>query len=162
SVGGLVVLVAAVTLVAAWVGTASERISYVGWQIAIAFYLTVLQGFSRTSKLSVGRDRVIGILLGNILMSVVFTQLWPVRCEPAHRRALSRAIEALAAMLRTTPGDESALDRVEAEFYQRASTAREYTSLLAFERARDERGLLTTVVQGLFIPIHAMARTPVP
>ncbi len=35
----------------------------------IAFYLTVLQGFSRTSNLSVGRDRVIGILLGNVLMT---------------------------------------------------------------------------------------------
>src|SRR5262249_37652026 len=44
SVGGVAVLVAVVTLLAAWVGTASPRIAYAGWQIAIAFYLTVLQG----------------------------------------------------------------------------------------------------------------------
>src|SRR5262249_31160451 len=92
SIGGLVILVAAVTALAAWVGTASPRISYIGWQIAFAFYLSVLQGFSRTTKLSVGRDRVFGILLGNILMSVIFTSLWPVRAAPAQRRALSRAV----------------------------------------------------------------------
>jgi multidrug resistance protein MdtO len=162
SVGGLAVLVAAVTLLAAWVGTASQRIAYAGWQIAIAFYLTVLQGFSRTSKLYIGRDRVFGILIGNILMSVVFTALWPVRAAPEQRRALSRAIEALAAILRTMPDDRDALDRAEADFYTQLTTARQYLPLLRFERARDDRGLVLTVVQGLFIPIHAIVRTPVP
>jgi multidrug resistance protein MdtO len=162
SVGGLVVLVAAVTLLAAWVGTASERIAYAGWQIALAFYLTVLQGFSRTSKLYVGRDRVIGILIGNILMSVVFTSLWPVRAAPAQRRALSHAVEALAAMLRTTPDDRDALERAAADFYMQATAARQHLPLLRFERAGDDRGLVLTVVQGLFIPIRAIARTPVP
>jgi multidrug resistance protein MdtO len=162
SVGGLVVLVAAVTLLAAWVGTASPRISYAGWQIAIGFYLTVLQGFSRTSKLYVGRDRVIGILIGNILMSVVFTSLWPVRAAPALRQALSRAIEALTAMLRTTPEDRDAIERAEADFYKNVNTARQYLPLLPFERPRGDRRLLLTVVQGLFIPVHAMVHTPVP
>jgi multidrug resistance protein MdtO len=162
SVGGLVVLVAAVTLLAAWVGTASPRISYAGFQIAIAFYLTVLQGFSRTSKLYVGRDRVIGILLGNILMSVVFTSLWPVRAAPEQRRALAGAIEALAAMLRATPDDRAAIDRAGADFYQHMTRARQYLPLVRFERGRGDRGLLLTIVQGLFIPVHAMTHTPVP
>jgi multidrug resistance protein MdtO len=162
SVGGLAILIAAVTLLAAWVGTASKRIAYAGWQIGLAFYLSVLQGFSRTSKLYVGRDRVIGILLGNVLMSVIFTSLWPVRAAPAQRRALARAIEALAAMLETTPDDRDALDHAEADFYSSLSTARHYLPLLRFERARDDRGLVLTVVQGLFTPIHAITRTPVP
>jgi multidrug resistance protein MdtO len=162
SVGGLVVLVSAVTLIAAWVATASERISYAGFQIALAFYLTVLQGFSRTSKLYVGRDRIIGILIGNILMSVIFTSLWPVRAAPAQRTALSRAVEALAAMLRTTPDDHDVLERAEADFYTHFTTARQYLLLLRFERARDDRRLPLTIVQGLFIPIHAIVRTPMP
>jgi multidrug resistance protein MdtO len=162
SVGGLAALVAAVTLLAAWVGTASERISYAGWQIAIAFYLTVLQGFSRTSKLYVGRDRVIGILIGNILMSVIFTSLWPVRAAPVQRQARARAVEALAAMLRAPPGDRAALDRAGAEFYTQLTTARRTLPLLRMERVRDDRGWMLTVVQGLFIPIHAIARTPLP
>jgi multidrug resistance protein MdtO len=160
SVGGLVILVAAVTLLAAWVGTAGPRISYAGWQIALSFYLTVLQGFSRTSKLYVGRDRVIGILLGNILMSVVFSSVWPVRRAPAERRILSRAIEALAAMLRATRDDQ--LERAAADFYANVTKARQYLPELRFERARGDRGLLLAVVQGLFIPIHAMVRSPVP
>jgi multidrug resistance protein MdtO len=162
SVGGLAILVAAVTLVAAWVGTASQRIAYSGWQIAIAFYLTVLQGFSRTSKLYVGRDRVIGILLGNILMSVVFTSLWPVRAAPAQHEALSRTVAALAEALRATPDDRDAIDRAEADFYTQMIKARQYLPLLAFERGYKDRGLLLTVVQGLFIPIHAIVRTLLP
>jgi multidrug resistance protein MdtO len=162
SIGGLLIIVAAVTLLAAWVGTASQRIAYTGWQMALAFYLSVLQGFSRTSKLYVGRDRVIGILLGNILMSVVFSSLWPVRAAPAERQALSRAIAALAAMLRTTPDDHDTLDRAEADFYTHMTTARQYLPPLRFERARDYLGLPLMVVQALFIPIHAIMRTPVP
>jgi multidrug resistance protein MdtO len=162
SVGGLAILVAMVTLLAAWVGTASERISYAGWQIAIAFYITVLQGFSRTSELHVGRDRVIGILIGNILMSVVFTSLWPVRIEPALGQALGRSVEALAAMLRADPGDRGALDRAEADFYSQFTTAREYAPLGRFEREREPRALMVTLVEGLLIPIYAIAHDPVP
>jgi multidrug resistance protein MdtO len=162
SVGGLAVLVAAVTLLAAWVGTASPRIAYIGWQIAISFYLTVLQGFSRTSKLHVGRDRVIGIIIGNILMSVVFTSLWPVHAAPTMRRETSRAVDALAAMLGTATDDRATLDRAEADFYAHLTTARKIMPLLLFERTRGDRGRALTVLQGLFIPVNALVRTPVP
>ena len=160
SIGGLVVLVAAVTLLAAWFATASERISYAGWQIAISFYLTVLQGYGPTTELHVARDRVIGILLGNILLSVVFTSLWPVRAEPAQRRALSRVASTLATLLRTPPGERDAVDRAEAELYAQITEAREYEALVRFER-RGTRPL-PAMVQGLVIPIHAIARTAVP
>jgi multidrug resistance protein MdtO len=162
SIGGLTVLIAAATLLSAWIATGSGRISYAGFQIALAFYLSVLQGFGPTTKLSVGRDRIIGVLVGNVLMSVVFTSLWPVRVEPAQRRALARAVDALAAMLRTASGDRDALDRAEAEFYDQISRARQYAVPVWFERARSERGSILTVVQGLFIPVHAIVRTPPP
>jgi len=162
TIGGLTVVVAAVTLLAAWIATGSERISYAGFQLALAFYLSVLQGYDETTKLYVGRDRVIGIVLGNVLMSVVFTSLWPVRAEPAERRALARAVAALAAMLRAAPDDRDALDRAEATLAEQVATAREYGALVWFERVRGRRDLLPTVVQGLFIPVHAIARTPVP
>jgi multidrug resistance protein MdtO len=162
SVGGLVVLVAAVTLLAAWVGTASVRLSYAGWQIALAFYLTVLQGYSRTSKLYVGRDRVFGILLGNILMSVVFTSLWPVRAAPEQRRALSRAVEALAKVLGTDPTERDAVSRAEADFYAQLTKARQYQPFVSFERRRGGRALVLTIVQSLFVPIHAIVHEPAP
>src|SRR5262249_18700492 len=126
SIGGLAVLVAMVTLLATWFSTGSQRISYAGFQIGLAFYLTVLQGFSETTKMYVGRDRVIGILLGNILMSVVFTSLWPVRITPAFREALSRAVQSLAALLR----DASRRDELEATFYADFTEARQYAPLV--------------------------------
>ncbi|MCU1283486.1 MAG: transporter, partial [bacterium] len=156
SVGGLALLVAAVTLFAAWFATASERISYAGWQIALAFYLTVLQGFSRTSKIYVGRDRVIGILIGNVLMSVVFTSLWPVRIRPAMRQALSRSVESLAAMLRLPPEDRGELEQREAAFYSDFTAARQYAPLRRFEHGDDELDGLVRAVATLLIPIHAI------
>src|SRR5208282_2879454 len=46
--GDLFLLLVPVTLLAAWVGYGSERISYAGWQLALAFYLVVLQGYGPT------------------------------------------------------------------------------------------------------------------
>src|SRR5262249_41312182 len=115
TIGGLLVLVAAVTLFCAWISTGSQAIAYAGMQVGLAFYLTVLQGYTRTSKMVIGRDRVIGILLGNVILSVVFSTLWPERIKPVVRQALSRALEALATMLRLGRGDPSAPGLREAE-----------------------------------------------
>jgi multidrug resistance protein MdtO len=154
--GGLAVLVAAVTLLAAWVATARETISYAGWQIAFAFYLTVLQGFSRTSKMVVGRDRVIGILIGNLIMSVVFTTLWPAWSRTAVRRALSRAVQSLADALRRRAHEaveaELAFD---AELQKVKQSAREAT----FEGGGDVSASVRAI-ESLFVPIHALSREP--
>lgn len=160
TVGGLGILVAVVTLFAAWISTGSQRISYAGWQIAIAFYLTVLQGYSRTSHMVVGRDRVIGILLGNVLMTVVFTTLWPVRIRPAMRQALSRAAAALATMLRLAPDDRQRLDALETAFYGDVTAARQYAPLSRFEPGNDDRARIMTVIEELWIPVQAIVRDP--
>ena len=75
--GHLLLLLAPVTLLAAWVGYGSERISYAGWQIGLAFYLVVLHGTGPTIDMDTARDRVIGILLGNIVIFVIFTTITP-------------------------------------------------------------------------------------
>ncbi|MFZ7208475.1 FUSC family protein, partial [Bordetella avium] len=78
SVGAIMVLVFIGTLLSAWVAVGSERISYAGVQIALAFLLTVLQGFGPTFDMDTARDRVVGVLLGNFVLYVMFTQFWPV------------------------------------------------------------------------------------
>src|SRR5438132_1655975 len=157
TVGGLALLVAAVTLLAAWIGTARETISYAGWQIAFAFYLTVLQGFSRTSKMVVGRDRVIGILLGNLIMSLVFTTLWPVWSGTAIRRALGRALQSLADALRLEPGRA-----VEAELAFRAELLKVKQSEVVETFERRDLSPLPSVraIESLFVPIHALIHRP--
>jgi multidrug resistance protein MdtO len=162
TVGGLAVLVAAVTLLAAWIATGSQAISYAGFQVAFTFYLTVLQGFSRTSKMVVGRDRVIGILLGNLLMTVVFTHLWPVRIVSSIRQALSRATEALAATLRS--GSEQAggskLREAEAAFHASLRAAIQTAPMRYMELGEDGGTSLIYTIEKLFVRIHAIAHQP--
>jgi multidrug resistance protein MdtO len=98
-VGDLLVLLAPVTLLAAWVAYGSERIAYAGLQIGLAFYLVVLQGYGPTTDMYSARDRTIGILLGNIVVFVVFTTIWPVRVADVVRTNLAKALEQLAALV---------------------------------------------------------------
>jgi multidrug resistance protein MdtO len=76
SIGGFIVLFAAVTAIAAWVSTSSSRLSYVGLQIALAFYLITLSEFRIQTSLTIARDRAIGVLLGTFMMWLVFERLY--------------------------------------------------------------------------------------
>ncbi|MEX3981143.1 FUSC family protein [Paraburkholderia sp. EG287A] len=78
SVGELMALVFAGGWLAAWVAMGSARIAYAGMQIAFAFFLCVIQGAAPAFDLTLARDRVIGILIGNVVIYLVFTRVWPV------------------------------------------------------------------------------------
>lgn len=65
-------ILAAGTAFAAWVSLGSERISYAGWQIGLAFYMTVLQDPHPTTKLDIIRDRWAGIFIGILAMRAAF------------------------------------------------------------------------------------------
>ena len=97
--GDLLLLLAPVTLLAAWVGYGSERISYAGWQIGLAFYLVVLQGYGPTISMYTARDRTIGILFGNIVIFAIFTTIWPVSVANVVRTNFARALEQLAVLV---------------------------------------------------------------
>ena len=76
SIAGFSVLFCLVTAVSSWFMTSSPRLSYFGVQVALAFYLIHLQEFTIQTSLSIARDRVVGILLGLIMMWLVFDRLW--------------------------------------------------------------------------------------
>ena len=97
--GDLLLLLAPVTLLAAWVASGSERIAYAGLQISLAFYLVVLQGYGPTIDMYTARDRTIGILFGNIVIFVIFTTIWPVSVANVVRTNLANALEQLAALV---------------------------------------------------------------
>src|SRR5260370_39889253 len=61
---------------AAWVAFGSERISYMGLQIALTFDLGVLKDYGPPTKIDPLRDRFIGIILGVCIISAVFALLW--------------------------------------------------------------------------------------
>jgi multidrug resistance protein MdtO len=100
-IGQLCVLTAVVALFAGWVATSSERLSYAGLQIAFAFFLGLLQTYSPATDLTVLRDRVVGILLGNVVMTLVFSGLWPESAITKLRSSLADALRAIAALLRS-------------------------------------------------------------
>jgi multidrug resistance protein MdtO len=76
SITGFTILFASVTAIAAWIGSSSPKLSYLGIQLALAFYLINLQEFAIQSSLSIARDRVVGVLLGLLCMWLVFDRLW--------------------------------------------------------------------------------------
>src|SRR6201988_2514215 len=81
-------------LAAGWIAAGSPRISYAGFQLAFAFFLSVIQGAAPAFDMTIARDRVIGILFGNLVVYVLFTNVWPVsvarRIDPAIAALLRR------------------------------------------------------------------------
>jgi multidrug resistance protein MdtO len=76
SIAGFTLLFMAVTALSSWIATASGRISYLGVQLALAFYLINLQEFTIQTSLSIARDRVCGVLLGLMSMWLIYDRLW--------------------------------------------------------------------------------------
>ena len=76
TIAGFTLLFAVVTVIAAWIGTSSARISYLGLMIALTFYVINLQEFTIQTSLAVARDRVFGVLLGLVSMGLFFDLLW--------------------------------------------------------------------------------------
>jgi len=99
-IGQLCLLIFVVSLGAAWVATSSELLSYAGMQIAFAFFLGVLQGYAPATDLTVLRDRVAGILLGNIVITIVFSSFWPQSARSGVRAALAEALRAIGEVIR--------------------------------------------------------------
>jgi multidrug resistance protein MdtO len=76
SIAGFTVLFMAVTAISAWIATSSPRLSYLGVQLALAFYLINLQEFTIQTSLAIARDRVCGVLLGLMSMWLIYDRLW--------------------------------------------------------------------------------------
>jgi len=76
SITGFTVFFLVVTVLASWFMTCSPRLSFFGLQVAFAFFLINLQEFGPQTSLSIGRDRVAGVLLGLFGMWLIFDQLW--------------------------------------------------------------------------------------
>jgi outer membrane protein TolC/uncharacterized membrane protein YccC len=100
SIASLAMLVAAGSAIAAWVYVGSPRISYVGVQIAFAFFVCVIQDFAPSWFFYTIRDRLVGILLGNVVISLVFLFVWPVRAGQSMWTSLASALRAMADLAR--------------------------------------------------------------
>ena len=101
SIGGLMGVVFLAALVSGWVAAGGPRISYLGFQLDFAFLLCVVQGAGPAFDMTIARDRTIGILFGNLVVAIVFTQIWPVtiagRIDPAIKGLLHQVAALVSA-----------------------------------------------------------------
>jgi multidrug resistance protein MdtO len=100
SITGFLLVIVAVTVVACWFTTASPRLSYFGVQIAVGFYLINLQEFKFQTSLSIARDRVVGVLLGLVMMWLIFDQLWGASAATAMQRTFVSVLRMLGRLMR--------------------------------------------------------------
>ena len=96
SIGGLMIAVFIGAWAGAYVAAGSPRISYAGFQFAFAFFLCVIQGSAPSFDLTVARDRIIGILIGNVVAYCALVYVWPVTITRRVDPALAAAFRQLA------------------------------------------------------------------
>lgn len=130
-IGQLCLLVAVVSAFCAWVSTSSETIAYAGMQIAFAFFLGVLQGYGPASDLTVLRDRLVGIVVGNIWITIIFTTLWPVSAMDQTRDKWASTIKQLGELL--TAKDATSVAFIRMEVCKKASQAALLNARSVFE-----------------------------
>jgi hypothetical protein len=93
---GFALVTTPVWAIAAWISAGSDRIAYLGRQLGFSFALFVLHDFGPVTDLYLPRDRVIGILLGIIVMGILDYALWPRRSIVLARHHSAAALCTLA------------------------------------------------------------------
>ncbi|TDQ21646.1 multidrug resistance protein MdtO [Raoultella sp. BIGb0149] len=104
SIVGLLAMTLPVMALSAWIAAGSERIAYAGIQIGFTFSLAFLNWFGPLANLTELRDRVIGILLGVLVSSIVHLYLWPDSEAVQLKSRLARLYRQIAGYLRA--GDD--------------------------------------------------------
>lgn len=140
----LMVLIFFCILPAAWVAAGNERISYAGVQVGLAFLLTVLHGFKPSYDMDVASDRILGILLGNVVMYIMFTKVWPVSIMTAVNSQIRNILDNYVALkLKSYNNNVEALSLV-AAINEGIIKTKDDINLLMFEtHFKDKGGALT-------------------
>jgi multidrug resistance protein MdtO len=142
SIVSLCFVAAAGAALAGWVATGSERISYAGLQIALAFFMCIFHGFAPKVEWDPIRDRLVGIVLGIVVSSVVFHYIWPERAGDQFRAGLARTLRNLARLL-LVPSvggpqmEQPAIGALRGEITKEFDTVRGLSGLVALEEETD-------------------------
>jgi multidrug resistance protein MdtO len=139
TLGTFLLIVFFVHGLAAWIAIGSDRISYIGLQIALAFDLGFLQGYGPPTEIDPLRDRFIGILLGIGIITIVFSLVWPESADSSARERLAVGLRAIARLLHlggSKDGSQSSgeqREQLELEIASRLAEANSYEEQAAFE-----------------------------
>ncbi|MEB7891801.1 FUSC family protein [Hafnia alvei] len=132
-IGQLMILVFLVLAFSAWVSTGNERIAYCGVQIGLAFLLTVLHDFSPSDDLAPATGRIMGILMGNIVVYLIFSLIWPVSIMDTVSKRIYAALKALASLAATPPTERMRCVMQTAHIEQEIASARSALQLIPFD-----------------------------
>jgi multidrug resistance protein MdtO len=133
-IGDLAVVVFVGAFLAAWIAAGDKHISYAGFQLGFAYFLCIIQGPSPSFDMAVARDRVIGILLGNIVSYFAATRVWPVSVGPRIDGALQKAKQRLESVFEAA--DAWSRRRLVAETQSMVEGITSDIRLAAYEPAR--------------------------
>ena len=99
-IGGLLALVAGAAFVGGWIVASGPRVGYIGFQFSFAVFLCVIQGTAPAFDLAVARDRIVGILIGNAVVYLMFAHVWPVSIAGALDSASAALLRQLVRLAR--------------------------------------------------------------
>ena len=142
----LMLYVAVVFFTAGWVTKGSPRVSYAGSQIAISYCFAALMTPEITSQIVQPRDRLVGVLLGTVVMWFVFTRLWPVDTLGLQKQAIAGLIRtasqlSLLAVEDWPPDTKSAKVRELREAINQAITKAEDQADMSDYESKEKRGI---------------------
>ena len=169
SITSLTLLVAAGTAVAAWVVVGSPRIAYAGVQIAFAFFVCVIQGFAPNWHFDTIRDRLIGILLGNAVITLVFHYVWPAPASNGMWTSLASALRAMAQLATAESRTDERTDELHLQASHDFQIAQQLADQAAFElgdptreglAARDRLQRTAADAQAVFLTQLAIVHRP--
>lgn len=132
-IAGLLGVSLPVIAVGAWIAAGSERIGYAGIQIVFTFSLALLESFGPTSDLNELRDRLVGILLGIGVSTLVQMSIWPERDSDEIRHKLADALGAVAALVRVSTDDHAAHSDMQTESWARLGECEKMLARIALE-----------------------------
>ncbi|MBV8142187.1 MAG: FUSC family protein, partial [Verrucomicrobia bacterium] len=139
TLGAFLLIVFSVHGLAAWIASGSDRISYLGLQVALAFDLGFLQGYGPPDNIDPLRDRLLGIFLGLGIIAVVFSVLWPESADSLARQRIAACLRAITRLLHLaglwddSQSSVSQRQQLELEIASGLSEANSYQEQAAFE-----------------------------
>lgn len=112
NIAELLLVLAPLFLMGAWIATGSERSSYIGTQMVVTFALATLENvFGPTYDLVEIRDRAFGILIGTLVSAVIYTFVWPESEAKALPQKLASSLGLLSKLLRIPRQQDAVLVR---------------------------------------------------
>jgi multidrug resistance protein MdtO len=134
SLASLLVVTAGLAFVSSWIATGSTRVAYLGVQMGITLYLVLFDSAGPAVALLPARDRLIGILVGIVVMGVIDIALWPVFTRSALRSKFAGILHRMALLQQVAAtGDERQKHKESVGIHREVAEAMALQEELAFE-----------------------------